>query len=71
MPINDELLKNENISLENTINESNDYIKKIKELKNLIEKEISVINKLYDKVNKETIKSFELKHEKLIKEKII
>ena len=38
------------------------------ELKNKIEKEISEIDKLYEKVEKETSKSFESKHEKLIKE---
>ena len=37
-------------------------------LKNNIEKEITKIDTLYDQVNKETTKSFELKHEQLIKE---
>ena len=69
MPINDELsLKKENISLENSINEFNDYVQKINELKNKIENEITQINNLYDKVFSETKKFFELKHEKLIKE---
>ena len=69
LPINDELsLKKENISIENSINEFNDYIQKINELKNKIENEIIKIDKLYEKVNNETKKYFELKHEKLIKE---
>ena len=69
LPINDELsLKKENISLENSTNEFNDYVQKINELKNKIENEITQIDKLYEKVNSETKKFFELKHEKLLKE---
>ena len=37
-------------------------------LKNTIEKEISKVDNLYEKVNKETTMSYELKHEKLLKE---
>jgi biopolymer transport protein ExbB/TolQ len=40
----------------------------INNLKNNIEKEITKIDTLYDQVNKETTKSFELKHEQLTKE---
>ena len=43
-------------------------MEKINNLKNNIEKEITKIDTLYDQVNKETTKSFELKHEQLTKE---
>jgi len=69
LPINDELLKKENISIENSTNEFNDYIQKINELKSKIENEITQIDSLYEKVNNEIKKYFDLKHEKLIKEK--
>ena len=69
MPVNDEeSLKKENITIDNYLKDFNDKSEKVMELKNKIEKEISEIDKLYEKVEKETTKSFESKHEKLIKE---
>ena len=64
----EDLLKKENITIESSIKDFNENIKKIDTLKESIEKEITEIDKLYDKVNNELIKSFELKHEKLIKQ---
>ena len=67
--INDEeSLKKENITIESSTKQYNDLIGKTISLKEKIEKEITEIDKLYDKINKEVIKSFEIKHEKLIKE---
>ena len=63
-----ELLKKENITLESSFNDLNDISQKIIILKEKIEKEINEIDTLYNKVNEEMTKSFELKHEKLIKE---
>ena len=37
-------------------------------MKNVLEKEIIQIDEAYEKVDKETTKSYEIKHEKLIKE---
>ena len=37
-------------------------------IKDKIENEIEKINELYEKMDKETTKSFEIKHEKLIEE---
>ena len=62
------LLKNENITLESSFDKFNEISEKLNLLKNKIEKELNEIDKLYDKVNKELTKSFEIKHEKLIKE---
>ena len=69
LPINDEeALKKENISIESYTKEFDENSKKINDLKNKIENEIIELDKIYDKVYKETTKSFELKYEKLKKE---
>ena len=66
LPINDEeSLKKENISLENSTKEYGDKIQRIVELKAKIETELSEIDKLYDNINKQVTKTYELKHEKL------
>ena len=64
----EEVLKKENISIEYSTKDFNENKNKIEEIKNNIEKEIIEINKSYDKINKEVIESYKLKHEKLIKE---
>ena len=61
-------MKTENFSIENSTKTFNDKIEKVNNLKNTIEKEISKVDNLYEKVNKETTMSYELKHEKLLKE---
>ena len=61
-------LKKENISIDFSMKDFNDNIKKVIDFKEKIENEIIKIDKLYEKVNNETKKYFELKHEKLIKE---
>jgi len=64
----EELLKKENITLDSSIKQFDEIALKLEKLKNLIEKEINEIDLAYDNVNKKLTKSFELKHEKLIKE---
>ena len=67
--INDEeALKKENITIENSKNEFDINIKKLENLKNIIEKEVKEIDDTYEKVDKETSKSYEIKREKLNKE---
>ena len=67
--INDENeLKKENITIEDSMKEFDKFIDKTNELKNQIEKEINDINKLYDKTIDELKKTFEKRHEKLVKE---
>ncbi len=67
--INDEeALKKENITIESSTKQYNDFIEKTVNLKEKIEKEMTEIDKLYDKINKEVSLSFEKKHEQLIKE---
>ena len=67
--INDEEgLKKENIIIEKSMKDYNENKNRIKVLKNKIENEIIEIDKLYDKVDKKVTQSYELKHEKLIKE---
>ena len=61
-------MKKENISINDYIKEFDINAENIKNLKDKIEKEINEINISYDKIEKETSKSFELKHEKLLKE---
>ena len=64
-------MKKENISINNYIKEFGINAENVKNLKNKIEKkkkEINEINISYDNMEKETTKSFELKHEKLLKE---
>ena len=57
-----ESLKQENISIEDATKEFNDNIQKVITLKGTIEKEILELDKLYEKVNSETTKSYELKN---------
>ena len=64
----EEALKKENISIEDSTKDFNENKNRIEEIKNKIEKEIIEINKSYDKINKEVTESYKLKHEKLIKE---
>ena len=69
LEVNDEeSLKKENISIEDSKKEFNDIITKSLELKEKIEGQITEINNLYEKINSEVTKSFEIKHEKLTKE---
>ena len=65
---NEEALKRENITIESLTKNLDENNQKTINLKNTIENEINKINNLFDKVNKEVTKSYELKHEKLIKE---
>ena len=64
----EESLKKENLDLELSSKGFNEILQKVINLKDKIEKEINKINELYDKINIEVTKSFEIKHEKLIKE---
>ena len=64
----EEILKKENININDYIKEFDESAKNVMNIKDKIENEIKNINELYEKMNKETTKSFELKHEKLIKE---
>ena len=64
----EEALKKENISIEDSTKDFSENKNRIEEIKNKIEKEIIEINKSYDKADKEVTKSYKLKHEKLIKE---
>ena len=67
--INDEeALKKENISLEESKKDFIDNKNNIEELKNKIEKEIIEIDKSYEKASNEVTKSYGSKHEQLIKE---
>ena len=69
LSVNDEEeLRKENITIENSVNEFNENTKRIIELKNKIESEITEIDKSYEKVFKEVTKSFEIRQEKLIHE---
>ena len=61
----EESSKKENISIESYSKEFNTNIEKTISLKEKIQKEITEIDKLYDKVNKEVTDSFLEKHEKL------
>jgi len=65
---NEESLQKENITLDYSAKEFNDLIQKINNLKEKIENEIDKINNLYEKTVDELAKSFQIKHEKLIKE---
>ena len=64
----EESLKKENISIEESINKSGELMTKSNELKEKIEKEISNINLLYEKTIEDLTISYKQKHEKLIKE---
>lgn len=63
-----EYLEKENLNIENSTKDFNEFIQKIFDLKNKIEKEINNINNLYEKVIDELTKSFQNKHEELIKQ---
>ena len=64
----EESLKNENITIEESAKEFNNNIHKIIELKNKIENEINAINKLYEKTFEDLTNSFLKKHEALLKQ---
>ena len=64
----EETLKKENININDYIKEFDESAKNVMNIKDKIENEIKKINELYEKMDKETTKSFELKHEQLIKE---
>ena len=66
--INDEeSLKKENISIEDSLKDLDINIQKLTNIKNNIANEIIEINKAYDKADKETTESFELKRKKIRK----
>ena len=59
MAVNDEeSLKKENITIESSSKELNDYTRKMVDLKAKIEKEITEIDNLYETINSQTQKSF-------------
>ena len=64
----EESLKKENITIESSTKEFNKKNEKMTNLREKIEQEIIKINNLYDNVNKDIIKHYEIKHESLIKE---
>ena len=51
----EELLKKENVTLDGSTNEFNNYIQQLNNLKNLIEKEMSEIDNTYEKVIKKQL----------------
>ena len=61
----EEALKKENLTIENTKNDFDTNVKKLEDLKNLIRKEMQEIDKIFQKVDDELTKSFEMKREKL------
>ena len=64
----EESLKKENITLENSTKNFDNLLSKIVSLKEKIEEEISKINNLFEKANDDLTKSFKKKHEKLTQE---
>ena len=64
----EENLKKENITIDDSTKEFDNNIQKLNNLKKSIEYEMTEIDKAYDKVNNETSKAFELKRDKLKKE---
>ena len=69
MDINDEeALKKENITIDNSTKEFEDKIKKLNNLENSIKHEMLEIDKAYEKVDKETTIAYQLKREKLNEE---
>ena len=64
----DESLKKENITMDKSKDEFNNFYQKVNSLKDSIENEINKLNNLYDKIYEQITKSFEIKHEKLIKQ---
>ena len=61
-------MKKNNIDLISSTKKFNTISQKVISIKDKIEREIGKIDKLYDEVNSEIKNSFEIKHEKLIKE---
>ena len=61
-------MKKENITVDNSLIEFDDNIKKLNKLNDVIEDEIAKLDKSYERVDKEIIQSFEIKREKLNKE---
>jgi len=64
----EEALKKENMSIEDSTKDFDINKNRTEELKKKIENELLELDKIYDKVDKEIIESYKLKHEKLIKE---
>ena len=64
----DESLKKENITIDNSNKDFEVNIQKLNNLKKTIEHEMSEIDKTYEKIDKEMTKSYEIKKEKLKKE---
>ena len=64
----EEALKKENITIDNSTKEFDDKIQKIDNLKNSIQNEIIEIDKTYENVDNQVTKSYKIKIEKLIKE---
>ena len=64
----EETLKKEKFNINDYIKEFNESAKNIVNINKKIENEIKNINESYEKMKIETKKSFELKHEKLLKE---
>ena len=60
--------KKENMTIESSNKEFNEAIKKAENLKKMIKKEIKKVDDLYNQINNEVAKSFQIKYEKLIKE---
>ena len=61
-------MKKENITIENSTKAYNNKLEKVNKLKANIENEITKIDQIYEKVDKEVTKSYLEKHEKLTKE---
>ena len=69
LEINDEeSLKKENITIDNSNKEFETKMKKLNNLKEKIEHQMSEIDKTYEKIDKEVTNSYEIKREKLKKE---
>ena len=66
LPINDEeALRKENISIENSLNEFSENLDKLNILEKKIENEMLELDKLYINIDEEITKSFKLRREKL------
>ena len=64
----EESLKKENITINDSTKEFDTNIQKLSKLKVIVEEEMSKIDIAYERVDKETTKSYEIKREKLNKE---
>ena len=64
----EEALKKENIDIDIETNNYNNISNEMINLKNTIEKELNILNQLFDKTIDELKKSYQKKHEKLLKE---